>query len=154
MTASRSPFQNSNFTALLCVEPGELQKIVTEQLTLLGFEIHAATTPEEAATQWYSHFYDVILISETFGGGDIETHPVLADLAGVPLDLRRSMFVVLIGSRRTTRSEMEAFIHSVDLVVSLQDGPNLKALIGQGLARQEEVYADFHAVTKRLQGEG
>lgn len=155
MTLTRTnTFQNSAFTALLCVDSDELRQIITEQLTPLGFEIHAVTSAEEAGSQWYSHFYDVMVISETFGGGDAETHPVLAELAGVPLDFRRAIFVVLIGNLRTTRSEMEAFVYSVDLVVSMQDAPNLKALVGQGLTRQGELYADFHAISKRIQGEG
>jgi len=96
----------------------------------------------------------VMVISDDFGGGDAETHPVLAQLASVPLELRRSMFVVLIGPNLTTHSKMQAFALSVELVICPQDVPNLKALVGQGLARHEEFYATFNAVARLIRKEG
>jgi len=143
-----------DFTALLCIDSQELQETATGQLTPLGFEVHTVSTPEQALSHLHSHLYDVMVISDDFGGGDAETHPVLAQLASVPLELRRSMFVVLIGPNLTTHSKMQAFALSVELVICPQDVPNLKALVGQGLARHEEFYATFNAVARLIRKEG
>jgi len=143
-----------DFTALLCIDSQELLETATGQLTPLGFEVHTVSTPEQALSHLYSHSYDVMVVSDDFGGGDAETHPVLAQLASVPLELRRSMFVVLIGPNLTTHSKMQAFALSVELVICPQDVPNLKALVGQGLARHEEFYATFNAVARLIRKEG
>ena len=90
----------------------------------------------------------------TLGGGDAETHPVLAQLASIPLDMRRSLFVILVGPELTSFSKMEAFALSVDLVIRPQDISNLKAIVGQGLAAQEAFYASFHAVARQVREEG
>ena len=143
-----------DFNALLCIDSQELLETATGQLTPLGFEVHTVSTPEQALTHLYSHLYDVMVIADDFGGGDAETHPVLAQLAGVPLELRRSMFVVLLGSNLTSHSKMQAFALSVELVICPQDVANLKAIIGQGLARHEEFYATFNTMVKLIRKEG
>ena len=148
------PSASRDFTALLCLDSQEQLETGTVQLSSLGFEVHTVSTPEQALAHLYSHSYDVMLISDDFGGGDAETHPVLAELATLPLDLRRSMFVILIGPNLTSHSKVQAFALSVDLVIRPQDVMNLKALVGQGLAQHEEFYAAFHAVTRLINKEG
>jgi CheY-like chemotaxis protein len=143
-----------NFTALLCIESQELLETATGQLTPLGFEVHTVSTPEQALSHLYSHFYDVLVLSDSFGDGTAETHPVLAQLASVPLNLRRKLFVVLIGPKLTPHSQAQAFGLSVDLVIRPQDVANLKVLVGQGVLAQQEFYAAFHEVERLMRKEG
>ena len=150
----RNAFQNNTFTALLCVTPPELQETCGSQLAQLGFETHASTNPEDAISQLYSRTHDVVVVAEKFGGADLETHPILAELALVALDVRRAMYVVLIGPSCVTQSEMQAFCLSVDLVINLSEVFNLKMLVGKGIARHEEFYAAFQAETLSLHKEG
>jgi len=151
---SNGSFTRSNFSALICIDSRELRAQAGEQLAELGLEIHTANTVEEAVTELYSHLYDIVVTTEDFCGGDAEIHPILAELASLTLDLRRSMFVVLIGANRVTRSAMDAFSLSVDLVVHQEDTSSLKALVGHGLARQEKFYEAFRAEAKLIQREG
>ena len=151
---TNDPLSTSNFVALLCIDSQELLETATSQLTSLGFEVHTVAAAEEAISHLYSHSYNVVMISEDFEGGDAETNPVLSELAVMPLDVRRSMFVILVSPSRVALSPMEAFALSVDLVIRPQDVANLKALVGQGLARHEALYAAFHAASKRFQQEG
>ena len=142
------------FSALLCIDSPDLLEITSSQLTVLGFEVHTAAAAETAISLLHSHFYDLVAVEEEFGGGDAETHPILAEIAALPLEIRRAIFVVLLGAHCATGSEMEAFALSVDLVVGRRDAENFKALAGQGLARQEEFYAAYKSVAKLVQGEG
>ena len=141
-------------TALLCIEAQNVLQTAIDQLAPLGFAVHTVTTPEQALTHLYSHSCDVMVVSDTFGGGDAEAHPVLSQLASVPLDLRRKLFVILLGSNLTPHSKMQAFALSVDLVLQPQDVANLKELVSQGLAAHQEFYAAFNAVHSHLHQEG
>jgi len=140
-----------DFTALLCVDAPELLKSLSDPLEKLGFSVQPAGTVQEATTQLHSQPYDVVVMSETFCGADAETHPILSELAEIPLDLRRTMFVVLTGPNRSAFApEMETFALSVDLFLGPQDLPNLTGLLARGLARHEAFYAAYHAAARRL----
>ncbi|MEI8234058.1 MAG: hypothetical protein WCH57_05170 [Verrucomicrobiota bacterium] len=139
------------FSALLCIDAPDLLESVSAPLTQLGFSVQPAVTVQEATTQLHSQPYDVVAVSETFCGADAETHPILSELAALPLDLRRTLFVIFIGANRSASApEMDAFALSVDLLLGPQDLPNLNGLLGRGLARHEAFYAAYHAAAKRL----
>ena len=141
------------FLALLCIDSQELTEIATSQLTTLGFEVHTVPAFQEAITQLHSHSYQLVMTSEDFAGGDAATNPILAELATIPLDFRRPIFVILVGPTQTSLSEMQAFAFSVDLVIQPGDVSNLKAIVGQGFARCEALYATFNAVAERVRQE-
>ena len=145
---------SGDFTALLCIDSQELLETASGQLTSLGFEVHTVSTPEQAFAHLSSQTYDIIVISDDFGGGDTETHPVLAQLADIPLESRRSMYVVLVGPQLTPSSRMQAFALSVELVIRPQDVSNLKALLGQGLERHKALYSTFNTVAERIRKVG
>ena len=148
------PTASRDLSALLCIESQEVLEAATAQLTPIGFEVHAVSAPEQALAHLYSHSYEVMVVSEDFGGGDAETHPVLVQLASLPLDMRRRLFVILLGPNLTPHSKMQAFALSVELVLRPQDVANLKGIVGQGLAAHQEFYAAFHAVSENLHHEG
>lgn len=146
-------FAPHEFTALICFDSPDQSQAVTEQLAPLGFEIQTATTPEAAIIALHANTCDMVVTSEDFGGADAFTHPILAEIAGFNLDQRRGVFVVLIGTARTSQSEVQAFSLSVDLVLHPQDIPRLKGLVGQGIARKEAFYSTFRAMEKTVQME-
>ena len=148
------PAASRNFTALLCIASPEMLSAATDQLAPLGFEVQTVATPEQALAHLYSHPCDVVVVSDDFGGGDAEAHPLLSQIASVPLDLRRKFLLLLIGPSLTPRSSMQAFALSVDLVLRPEDIPNLKGIVGQGLADRREFYATFNAVHQNLLQEG
>ena len=139
------------FSALLCIDEPGLLANVSASLTKLGFSTQPAVTVQEATLHLHSQPYDVVAMSETFCGADAETHPILSELSALPLDLRRALFVILIGANRSaTAPEMEAFALSVDLLIGPQDLPDLNGFLGRGLARHEAFYAAYHAAARRL----
>ena len=147
-------FEHGDLVALLCIGSPELQEIAIDQITQLGFAIHTATNAEYAISKISSQPYNIVAIEENLEGTDAATHPILAELATIRLDVRRDLFVVLIGPGMETQSENQAFALSVDLTVNLQDTPNLKTLVGRGIVAQEEFYAAYKAVKKDVQRTG
>lgn len=147
-------FEHGDLVALLCIGSPELQEIVLDQITQLGFAIHTSFSAEDAISKLSSHPYNVVVIEENLEGTDAPTHPILAELATIRLDVRRDLFVVLVGPGMETQSGTQAFALSVDLTVNLQDAPNLKPLVGRGIVDQEEFYTAYKAVKKDVQRAG
>jgi len=142
--------EHGDLSALICSDEAETQTAVIEQLTQLGFGIHTALNPEEVTVKLKALLYDVVVISERFSGADAQTNCALLEIARMPLVHRRESFVILVGPGMVSRSEMQAFTHSVDLVVKDSDLADLKTVAGRGIVRQEEFYAAFNSVIKAI----
>ena len=142
--------EHGDLACLVGVDVPGTQAAVIEQFTQLGFGIHTALSPEEFSTKFHSNPYDVIVISERLGGCDVDTNPALGEIVALAPVQRRELFVVLIGANLTSRSEMQAFTHSVDLTVNEDDAHELKTIAGRGILKQEEFYAAFNSVLKAM----
>lgn len=141
-------FSPGDQTALVCLDVPEVQRLVVEQLTGLGYKIHTGLFVEDVQLKLATHVYDLVVISEHFNATDIETNQILAAAVETPAEQRRRQFVVLVGSSFATGDEMEAFEHSVDLVLGLADVVNFRPVIRRGLARTHELYAPLQEVLK------
>ncbi len=141
-------FEPGDQTALVCLDVPEVQRIVVDQLTALGYKIHTGFFVDDILLKLRAHLYDVVVVAEHFNASDIETNPVLAEIVHSPADHRRRQFVVVVGSSFATNDGMEGFQHSVDLVVGLADVVNLRPVLRRGLRRTQEFYAPFHEAAK------
>ena len=142
--------EEGDLAALVCVDEASLQTTVFEQLKQLGFGIHTALFGEEVALKLRTRVYDIVVVSERFANGDLATNSALAELSNLTLAVRREIFAVLIGPGMNTRSDMQAFLYSVDLVVRQDDAFQLKTIAGRGIVRQEEIYTTFNSVLKAV----
>ena len=59
------------------------------------------------------------------------------------MNIRREMFVVLIGQRFKTADHLQAFMESVNLILHPDDLPQLVMLLTRGLRDQERFYKVF-----------
>ena len=141
-------FEPGDQTALVCLDVPEVQRIVVDQLTALGYKIHTGFFVEDILLKLRTHIYDVVIVAEHFNAADIETNPILAEAVHTPAEQRRRQFVAVIGSSFVTNDELEAFRHSVDLVVALADVVNMRPVLRRGLRRTQEFYAPFHEAAK------
>ena len=141
-------FEPGDQTALVCLDVPEVQRIVVDQLTALGYKIHTGLFTEDIVLKMHAHIYDVIVVSEHFNASDIETNPILAEAIHVPAEQRRRQLLAVVGSSFVTNDEMEAFQHSIDLVVGLADVVNMRPVIRRALRRAQEFYAPFHEAEK------
>ena len=142
--------EEGDLSALVCVDDAPLQETVFEQLKQLGFGIHTALFGEEVAVKLRARVYDIVVISERFANGELSTNSALSEIANLPLNTRREIFVVLIGPSMNSRSDMQAFLHSVDLVIRQEDAFQFKNIAGRGIVRQEEFYTAFNSVLKAV----
>jgi len=134
-------FELGDRTALVCLDVPEVQRLVVDQLTALEYKMHTGLFIEDILLKLRTHVYDVVLISENFNATDAETNPILATAIAAPAPQRRKQLIVLIGASLTTNDELQAFRHSVDLVVNLSDVINLRPVLRRGTLRAQEFYA-------------
>lgn len=136
-------FDEGDQTALVCIDDPEIQEVTMAHLGELQYKIHTGLFPEDVALKLRTHNYDVVLVYENFNGWDLETNQILKEVVGIPAEQRRHQFIVLVGANMVTSDEMQAFIYSVDLTVSLSDLVNLKTVLRRAAARQKEFYSHF-----------
>lgn len=134
--------------ALVCIDVPEIQRMVVEQLTSLCYKIHTGLFLEDILLKLRTHDYDVLIVSEHFNATDIESNPILIEATGASVAQRRKQFIAVIGSSFATNNEMQAFQHSVDLVVDLADAVNLRPVLRRGVLRMQEFYAPLSEAMK------
>lgn len=141
-------FEPGDLTALICADVPEVQRLMVDQLTSLNYKLHTGLFIEDIQLKLRAHAYDVVVISENFAATDIETNPILREATNAPSAQRRKQLLVLIGSSVQTNDELQAFQHSVDLVVNLADVMNLRPVLRRALLRAQEFYAPFQESLK------
>ena len=136
-------FEPGDTTALICVDVPEVQRLVVENLTELGCKIHTGLFIEDIMVKLQTHAYDVVIIAEHFGDSNLESNPILNTTLDIAPNQRRRQIIVLIGSSVHTDSDMEAWAHSVDLVVNLADVPNIKHVLRRCMQRCRSFYTPY-----------
>lgn len=150
MNALQSPvssrfdiFEPGDKTALVCMDVPEMERIVCEQLSDIGYKIHTGISVEDLLFKMRAHPYDVLVIAENIGAATIDHNPLLMETVACPASQRHQQLVVLVGASLRTSDEMQAFQHSVDLVVGLADITNLRPVVRRAAVRQQEFYGRY-----------
>jgi hypothetical protein len=142
-------FEPGDLTSLVCVDAPDVQRLVVDQLGELNYKIHTGLFVEDILLKLRAHTYHVVVVSEQFNGSDLESNAVIAAAVAMPLVQRRKQFITVIGSSFQTADEMQAFQHSVDLVMNISDAANLKPVLRRGVNKKRELYAPLdHAITE------
>jgi len=141
-------FEPGDHTALVCLDVPEVQRIVVDQLVQMGYKLHTGLFVEDILLKLRTHTYDVVIISEHFNASDIETNPILSAALNAPADQRRNQIIVLLGASFVTNDEMQAFQHSVDLVVGLADVVNLRPVLRRATLRAQEFFGPLQEALK------
>ena len=137
-------FETGDRTALVCLDVPEIQRLVVEQLTELGYKIHTGLFVEDILLKLRAHVYDVVIVSEHFDATVTATNPIIAMAIDAPSAQRRRQFIALLGSSFSSGDETQAFSASVDLVIALADVVNLRPILRRGVNRAQEFYAPFN----------
>lgn len=118
-----------------------------DRLTLVLKKMNYLVTPvktaDEALRKLQFNRYDFIVINERLGGGDPANNPVLKHIEPITMDMRRNMFVALIGKNFKTLDAMVAFAKSVNLVVNEADFSNLELIFKKAFNDNELFYRAF-----------
>lgn len=135
-------FELGDKTSLICADPNTTEA-VKPTIRELGFKLHTAETHELAIERMRYTNYDCVIVHENFAGSSLRSNAVLNYLAPLPMAQRRHTFVCLIGPSFKTLDAMQAFSHSVHLVLNPLDLPNMGPILKKGLAEFDQLYRAF-----------
>jgi CheY-like chemotaxis protein len=127
--------------ALLCINREESRGELKGMLEGLGYVVDIPATSDHAFQRLRFNQYRIILLDDDLGGKSVNS--VAGYLAGLNMNSRRDMFVVLIGAHFKTADHLQAFIESVNLVVHPNDLPQLATFLARGLRDHERFYKVF-----------
>jgi hypothetical protein len=133
-----SPGQSA---ALLCINRAESRGEVKAVLEGLGYVVDVPMASDHALQRLRFNQYHVVLLEDGFEGKS--PNPITGYLAGLNMNIRREMFVVLIGQRFKTADHLQAFMESVNLLLHPDDLPQLATFLSRGLRDHERFYKVF-----------
>jgi predicted Zn finger-like uncharacterized protein len=127
--------------ALLCMNQAEARRAVKPMLEGLGYVVDIPTSADHALQRLRFNQYHVILLEDGFDGKS--PNPIAGYLAGLNMNIRREMFIILIGERFKSADHLQAFMESVNLVLHPDDLPQLVTFLSRGLKDHERFYKVF-----------
>ena len=136
-------FEPGDKTALICMDVPEMERLVVEQIRDLGYKVHTVFSAEDFIHKLHTHHYDVVVIAENFAASTLHSNPVLAEAVNAPVAQRQRQILLLLGASLKTADELQAFQHSVDLVVNLADIATLRPIIRRAVNLMQEFYARY-----------
>ncbi len=139
-------FEVGDKTSLVCTD-ATVSETVRATLHELDFKFHTADNAEIAAERIRYTMYDIIIVQDDFAGGDLKANAVLQYLSSLAMAQRRFSMVVLIGPTFKTLDALQAFAHSVQLVVNTADLANFTAILKKSWAEFDVLYRVYKSVT-------
>jgi hypothetical protein len=139
-------FEVGDKTSLVCTD-ATVGETVRTTLRELDFKFHTADNPEIATERIRYTAYDIIIVQDNFDGDSLKANTVLNYLSSLGMAQRRFSMIVLIGSTFKTLDAMQAFAHSVQLVVNTTDLANFSAILKKSWAEFDVLYRVYKSVT-------
>jgi hypothetical protein len=109
-------------------------------LERLGFAVEAFDAPEDKAVRLQQGDFAVVV---TERNGVPEDASVYRMVQTLPLEIRRRVFLVLVGDDVQTGEGTQAFALVADLVVSTKDAASCDRLLAQTLHERKRIYQTF-----------
>ena len=78
-------FEPDDLTALVCLDVPQMQRLIVDQLSAMGYKLHTGMFLEDSILKLRAHEYDVIVVSEHFSGSQMENHAILEEANRIPL---------------------------------------------------------------------
>lgn len=153
--AADKPFdfiEEGRQTALLCEPDDSLKSKAQAQLQDLGYLVRGAATAQEALRQMRYHTFDVVVINELFDSPEPEANTVLEYLSELNMQVRRTIFVALVGSRFRTLDDMTAFNRSVNITINTENMGDIGSIIKRGVAENRAFYHVFRETMAKIAG--
>ena len=144
-------FDINDNTALVCIDHQQYQKLVVPQLIDLNYKVHLGLYEEDVLLKLKTYAYNVVFIFENFKGATLQGNQILQYFTSCSGPQRRQHLVVLLSQRFATNDVMSAFVHSVDLILNVNDLANLKPVLRRAVAQYRELYDPFQETMKAVQ---
>lgn len=146
--AAEEAFEENQRLALVCDDVPDHQALIRTALQELGFKIHIPSNSADAVERMRKNSYEVIVLDEEYQGSSAHDNQVLKTIHAMTMPVRRYIFVTLLGKQFKTLDNMMAFAKSVNAVVNVNDVPQVKGILRQGMAENAQFYRVFQEVLR------
>ena len=136
--------------ALLALSTPEVAANVKTALSEMGYKVHTVENHEQFDTRYHQFNYHVVVIEETFDGGDSLKNQTLRMVQNLPMSQRRHAAFFLVGPGMETLNTMQAFTQSVHCVIHYSELPMLPDLVQKTVAENELFLSTFREVQRRV----
>jgi len=137
-------------TAMICLSDMEVRSMISAELMAMGFYPVMPQDCHEALKRMRFHVFNLVIVDERFDCNRQEPHPVLTHIESLAMDIRRTMFVVLVTDRLRTMDDMAAFHRSVNLIINDRNIQEFTKIYKRATADHEAFYSVFFECLSKL----
>ena len=137
-------------TSMICENDAAIRQKVRENLKTLNFNIIEQATFKEALKYTTFQTFNVIVVNENFDTGKDGVNKVIKYLEGLPMSVRRQIFVVLISSTFATMDYMNTLNKSVNLIINKDEISELGMILKKEMEENEYFYHVFKDFQRKL----
>jgi CheY-like chemotaxis protein len=128
--------------ALVLHQDDEQRKQVVEALESVGYQVFVSETAADAIERMrFVNFSCIAFYLDMEGGA--EKSSFHAHMCRLPMDRRRFMFYILLGSSLHTLYDLEALACSANLTVNTSDIKHLDVILRKAIPAYEELFGTF-----------
>lgn len=135
-------FKEGEKLALVIEGDNQFANVISKAVSELGYRCISAQTTQEAINEMRFLEFSLLIVSEKFLT-ELEKSPILTYLNNLTIDIRRRIFLVLIGSNFKTMDKMAAFEMSANLVINRSDSGQLTNILKYSIMDNERFYKVF-----------
>ena len=136
-------FEEGTRLALVLIRDDGQIKDICSVLEKLSYKPIAAPSIQDAMGKLRLHHFDLIILSEGFGGQNLEGSPITHYLNHLSMSVRRKIFLALVSDKFKTMDNMMAFTLSANLVMHPADLSKLRLILNKAIPDHEKFYKIF-----------
>ena len=136
-------FEEGTRLALVLIGDDGQIKDISSVLEKLSYKPIVAPSIQDAMGKLRLHHFDLIILSEGFGGQNLEGSPITHYLNHLSMSVRRKIFLALVSDKFKTMDNMMAFTLSANLVIHPADLSKLRLILNKAIPDHEKFYKIF-----------
>jgi len=143
-------YEEEGICALVCEQDPEIKRKIKHTLQLLEYRVTFAETARDALKGMRYKTFDMVVLNENFDCRNPDANGVLTYIQRLQMDIRRTMFVILLTDRFRSMDSMNSYHKSVNLIINIDNMSQFEKTVGRGLAEFEIFYGPFTNTLKKL----
>ena len=134
---------------MVALSDRSLAGALTMPLSRIGYAAETLENADDAARALEQGLYDVVITSREGGGQSSRGETLLQRVQRLSPDVRRTVFLVLVGEDFRTGDGTQAFTAMADLVVHPRDAASVEPVLLTSIAERNRLYQAFLDAKKR-----
>jgi hypothetical protein len=140
--------------ALLAISTPDAAAGAKTTLTEMGYKVHVVDSYEQFDIRYNQVNYQVVIIEETFAGGNLLDNPTLRWVQNLPMNQRRHATIFLLGGTLETLNALQAFSLSVHCVINYTEFGVLAELVQKTVAENGLFLTTYREAQRRVYQKG